>query len=102
MTISAILDHNSRNDAPLATKRGKNAPTRRGKGLNELQTRRIRECATKYRSGLEKAYLGKASPRAAIKAMCLHCMCEDRAEITKCTSTGCPLHQYRPFQGGEE
>ena len=42
----------------------------------------------------------------AIKAMCSHCMgCTRdyvevgfRQSIRDCTSTGCPLYRYRPFQ----
>ena len=59
---------------------------------------------------------GKRSMRAAIDAMCAHCMgCtakeqglgEDdwiepgfRKSIRNCTSPGCPLRGLRPFQGG--
>lgn len=49
---------------------------------------------------------GKQTRSAAIKAMCAHCMgCTYtaiepgfRASVRDCTSTGCPLHQFRPFQ----
>jgi hypothetical protein len=49
------------------------------------------------RTQLAKALEGKASPRAAIKAMCLTCCNFDRDEIIACTTTLCPLHAYRPF-----
>jgi hypothetical protein len=51
-----------------------------------------------YRPALERAFIGKASPRGAIKAMCLSCACFVREEITHCQVTLCPLHAYRPYQ----
>lgn len=45
-----------------------------------------------------RAIKGEASPRQAIKSMCLECMDYDRVEIAGCTSTACPLNRYRPFQ----
>src|SRR5262245_50952604 len=47
---------------------------------------------------VERAFVGKASPRAAIKAKCLDCCCYDRGEVVACTVVLCPLHSYRPFQ----
>lgn len=46
----------------------------------------------------------------AIKAMCAHCMGCTREHmepgfrqcIRDCTSEGCPLHRYRPFQKDAE
>jgi len=51
-----------------------------------------------YRSGLARAFAGKSSPRAAIKAKCLDCCHWDRAEVVACTVVLCPLHAYRPYQ----
>lgn len=51
-----------------------------------------------YRGWMERAFLGKASPRAAIKAMCLSCSCFVREEIANCQVVLCPLHAYRPYQ----
>jgi hypothetical protein len=45
----------------------------------------------------KKAFSGKASPRAAIKAKCLECTWLDRKAITECTADECPLWHYRPF-----
>jgi len=47
---------------------------------------------------------------AAIKAMCAHCMgCNadhmepgHRALVRECVSTGCPLHNFRPWQGKDD
>ena len=50
---------------------------------------------------LSRAFSGDASPRAAIKAMCLSCLGYDRAAITNCTGFSCPLWMYRPFQKPE-
>ena len=47
---------------------------------------------------LGEAFSGSASPRKAIKAMCLSCVGYDRQEIQNCTGFGCPLWAYRPFQ----
>jgi hypothetical protein len=46
------------------------------------------------------------SMRAAINAMCAHCMgCNAehmesgyKDDIKNCTSTGCPLHPFRPYK----
>ncbi len=45
---------------------------------------------------LARAFSGAASPREAIKAMCLTCTGYDRAAIAKCSAWACPLHAYRP------
>ena len=44
-----------------------------------------------------KAYGGK-SRVSAIKAKCLDCCCDVRAEISDCRSYSCPLWDYRPYQ----
>jgi hypothetical protein len=50
---------------------------------------------------LERAFKGEASPRAAIKAMCLVCLDFDRSEIGHCTAHACPLWEYRPYVDSE-
>ena len=45
-----------------------------------------------------RVFNGKASPRQAIKAQCLHCCWMDEAGIRECTATQCPLWGFRPFQ----
>ena len=52
----------------------------------------------KYRQGYLRAVSGEASPRQAIKAFCLECICWQRKEIELCPSVSCPLYPYRPFQ----
>lgn len=47
---------------------------------------------------LTRAFNGSASPRQAIKAMCLCCVGFDRNSIKTCTGYSCPLWCYRPFQ----
>ena len=47
---------------------------------------------------MERAFKGKASPRAAIKANCLACTNFQRKEVEFCNSVCCPLWRYRPFQ----
>lgn len=50
---------------------------------------------------LAQAYSGAASPRSAIKAMCLQCTGFDREAIRNCSSWACPLWQYRAFKAGD-
>lgn len=58
----------------------------------------ISEAPESVQKTLTQAFLGSASPRAAIKAMCLTCMGYERAQIKVCTGFSCPLWLYRPFQ----
>ena len=70
-----------------------------------IRQRRAAELATTspmYRGVKEKAFAGTASPRAAIKAFCLHCTGDMRNEIRDCTSYACPLREYRPYQNDAE
>lgn len=55
-----------------------------------------------YRFGYLTAAGGTASPRDAIKAHCLECVCWQREEVIQCTALACPLYAYRPFQDKEE
>ena len=48
------------------------------------------------RRGYVNAITGKASPWAAIKAMCYECMGYDRQAAHECESYSCPLFAYRP------
>ena len=52
----------------------------------------------KYRNIYERAVSGRASPRNAIKAMCIECFGGTASDIHNCTDTGCPLYPYRPYQ----
>jgi len=65
-----------------------------------LQERELEGCTPMYKGVLKKAYAGTASPRVAIRAMCLSCVGYLRVEVTNCTAFGCPLHKYRPYQDG--
>ena len=47
---------------------------------------------------LARAFSGSASPRQAIKAMCMSCCGFDREAIRKCSGFSCPLWEYRPFR----
>lgn len=51
-----------------------------------------------YRAVKQRAFDGIASPRAAINAFCLECTGDNRAAIRDCTSFGCTLQKYRPYQ----
>ncbi len=57
----------------------------------------VSEAPESVKNTLARAFSGAASPRAAIKAMCLTCMGYDREGIKNCTGYSCPLWKYRPF-----
>ena len=52
---------------------------------------------SKYRRQYKKAMTGK-SLRSAVNSFCLECVAYERVEVAKCTDTGCPLFQYRPYK----
>ena len=58
----------------------------------------ISDAPVSARGALTEAFSGSASPRKAIKAMCLACTGFERSEIANCTGFSCPLWKYRPFQ----
>lgn len=66
--------------------------------MNEIALKRVLEAPESCQGILERSYLGKSSPRAAIKAFCLQCVGYKREDVTNCTALGCPLHKYRPYQ----
>ena len=69
---------------------------------NEIREKRVEktisEAPESVQNTLRQAFSGSASPRKAIKAMCLACVGYDRKEVTNCSSFACPLWKYRPFQ----
>jgi hypothetical protein len=67
----------------------------------EWRAKEIAGAPTSCRSILQRAYDGN-SRAAGIKAFCLRCVGYLRAEVTNCTSWGCPLHPYRPYQAGQD
>jgi hypothetical protein len=60
--------------------------------------RAIEEAPESAKGTLRHAFSGSASPRKAIKAMCLSCMGYDRPSVKNCSGYACPLWRYRPFQ----
>lgn len=70
------------------------------KDLTEKQNKNLGYCGQMFRGIVRRAYEGIASPRQAIKAKCIQCVCFDDVvnQIRDCNSTGCPLWQYRPYQ----
>ena len=46
----------------------------------------------------DEVFVSKKQLREAIRDKCLECCCEQRAEITQCRITKCPLWQHRPYQ----
>jgi hypothetical protein len=69
------------------------------KRANRLKA--ISEDAPSKAKLFEKVFLGKASPRQAIKAMCCECLTFDVEAIRTCTAPACPLYAYRPFRKRE-
>jgi hypothetical protein len=65
---------------------------------DQKRQRRIATAPVSAQRILARAIAGTASPRQAIKAMCLECIGFDRKGITECTGYSCPLWCYRPFQ----
>ena len=58
----------------------------------------ISEAPSSTQKLLSRAFSGAASPRLAIKAMCLCCVGYEREQVKNCTGWSCPLWKYRPFQ----
>lgn len=64
---------------------------------DDVVKRRIEEAPPSAQKTLAEAFSGSASPRRAIRAMCLSCVGFDREAIKNCSGHSCPLWQYRPF-----
>ena len=69
---------------------------------NPSVRKRIESMPKSCRGNYIKAVNGTASHRQAIKALCMECVCWDRAEVAACTAPACPLYKYRPFKTCEE
>ena len=69
--------------------------------MNKHQQAVVNEAPTSCKGIMERAYSGN-SRTAAIKAFCLRCVGYIREDVRNCTALKCPLHQYRPYQDGEE
>lgn len=61
----------------------------------------IDQAPTSYRGAFKRAYNGR-SKAAGIKAFCLQCVGFLRNDVRDCTSKGCPLWPYRPYQQDTE
>ena len=68
------------------------------KTIHPWQTKELSTIGPMYQGVIKRAYEGRASPRSAIRAMCLQCVGYERSEVTHCSSFACPLHFYRPYQ----
>jgi len=56
--------------------------------------KRLADVPTKYR-GLYRRAWAKASRKSAIRAFCLECAGWSESEVLRCTSTACPLFEFR-------
>lgn len=57
----------------------------------------LRNAPPKYKAMAERVIAGKgASPRTAIKVMCVMCMGWQAHLVKDCTSRACPLYRHRP------
>lgn len=72
--------------------------TGNAQGREAKVSKMISEAPESVRATLSQAFSGSASPRKAIKAMCLSCVGYDRNSVKNCTGWSCPLWKYRPFQ----
>ena len=68
--------------------------------INDIRTRALGEVPESMKNFYKKAYAGGRA--AAVKAKCLDCVCNVRAEIKNCTAYACPLWEVRPYQSKEE
>jgi hypothetical protein len=50
-----------------------------------------------HRTNYDRAMRGR-SPKAAIKAHCLECVCWQKEEVRLCSSPACALFPYRPYR----
>jgi hypothetical protein len=60
--------------------------------------RRAAAVPVKFRKLYLRVLEGQASPRQAIKAMCMECIGWEAREVALCTSPACPLYLHRPFK----
>ena len=87
--------------APTARARTHNT-RRRGQSLSDPKvSARLAQMPQLYRQLYRRVIQAKGSPREAIQAQCLECVCWQRTEITGCTDNACPLFPYRPYQKDE-
>jgi hypothetical protein len=72
--------------------------------LTREQEKALEQAGSMRRGIVARAFAGTASPRQAIKAKCLECVCYELPveNIGGCTITRCPLWLYRPYQPGED
>lgn len=66
--------------------------------MNDSRGKYLSTVPVQSRGIVQKAFEGASSPRQAIKAKCLTCSNFDRAEISLCRVSLCPLHAFRPYQ----
>lgn len=71
-------------------------------GITPRQSKYLSQTPPLSAGIVERAFLGTASPRTAIKAKCLACCNWQRAEVESCAVTLCPLWRYRPYQDKSE
>lgn len=64
----------------------------------QTTAKRISEAPQSCQNTLARAFSGSASPRQAIKAMCLACVGYERKSIENCSGWSCPLWKHRPYQ----
>lgn len=90
--MSDTEENKPQTSAPLSGDAGK------GGALNAKQTIRLARWLVTNQPLVKRAWLGKCSPRQAIKAQCLDCVGEDRQAVADCGDRCCPLWQFRPYQ----
>ena len=69
-----------------------------GRVLTPKQVSRIQTRPLSQQKLLERSFLGKVSPRQAIKMQCLECNGWSRKAVRECADNCCPLWLYRPIK----
>ena len=66
--------------------------------FEQTRDRRCQDVPPKYRKAYLRVLEDRASPRQAIKVMCMDCIGWEVKEVANCQSVACPLYCFRPFK----
>lgn len=63
---------------------------------DEIRAEQIDRLSISVKGIYQRAFSG--SKASSVKAKCLECCCDDRAEVRDCQVYTCPLFEVRPYQ----
>ena len=87
---------------PEKRKRPKKAPVEPIDHPKRLRVlKQVQEDTPSRLKAFKRAY-ARDSLRSAVNANCLYCCGLSYIEVKHCTSIGCPMWEYRPYQDKEE